>query len=164
MGLDILTLLHPEYVGPIRDDEGNWLEEPPTRDGEWASSVYGGDYPEHLDGRKEGYYFGIQGHRFRAGSYSGYNYAREKICKAVLGVEPKEVWDNSEQFVGRPLVKLIDFTDCEGTVGPDTSRLLGYELAAADLNGLDTYPRDVAEDFKRAFTQAANADGFVLFR
>lgn len=57
-------------------------------------------------------------------SYLGYNAFREQICRIVLEVEPRVVWDAPEDFAGRAFVDWIHFADNEGFLGPRTcSRL-----------------------------------------
>ena len=84
-----------------------------------------GDYSAHVSRRtnseldrsldiEEGYYEGIgERHHFRAGSYSGYNLFRNTLSKSVLGVPDKTVWEKSEEYNGKPMYEIINFSDCD---------------------------------------------------
>jgi len=61
---------------------------------------------------------------FRAGSYSGYNGWRAFLCETVLGVSPQEVWKNPDDFMSKPFFELINFSDCEGYIGPIAAGVL----------------------------------------
>lgn len=61
---------------------------------------------------------------FRAGSYSGYSYFRNSLCKAVLNVPDWAIWDNRRQYNKSPFYELVDFSDCEGVIGPRVSAKL----------------------------------------
>lgn len=161
MGLDISTLKNPKFLVAYADAEEDEPVDPET--GDYASLVWqDGDRPQG-DGFAEGYYTGEVGHGFRAGSYSSYNYVREKLSELALGVQPREVWENPSAYEGKPLYELVNFSDCEGFIGPKTSAKLLTDLNALDLGQLEEYPRRVAEDFKIAFKEAADSGGFVRF-
>ncbi len=86
-------------------------------------------YEGRLDGRATGCYVGNgPGLSFSAGSYSGYNNWREQLSQLMLGVKPETVWRNPDQFKYSPFVELIHFSDCEGSIGPDTSRKLHHDF------------------------------------
>lgn len=78
-------------------EEGNWEETPETRV-----------------------------HSFRAGSYSGYNHFRNILAKCTLGVTADTVWEAQDIYMNQPFFNLINFSDCEGVIGPDYSAVL-YE-------------------------------------
>jgi hypothetical protein len=67
---------------------------------------------------------------FRAGSYSGYNWWREQLCKFALEVSPEDVWEEPERFEGKAFVELINFSDCDGCIGSKTSAKLAKDFAA----------------------------------
>lgn len=104
--------------------------------------------------------------RFRAGSYSGYNRFREALCRAALGVEPDEVWNDPTAHANEPFFELINFADNEGTISRDACRDLlgdfvdGYRTVRAKLDEEDqeSYDRWMA-----AFAVAAH-NGLVALR
>lgn len=67
-------------------------------------------------------------HHFRAGSYSGYNQFRNRLSKALLGVEASAVWEDPSSFEGRPGYEMIDFSDCEGVISSSVADKLYKDL------------------------------------
>ena len=65
-------------------------------------------------------------------SYGGYNRWREALSMLALGVMPRRVWDKPDDFAGQPFVELINFSDCEGTIGPDVAARLAVDFATYD--------------------------------
>lgn len=64
-------------------------------------------------------------HKFAAGSYIGYNTFRGFLTQAIYGKDPEEIWtESSDVGWGDPFYEIIDFTDCNGVVGPETSAKL----------------------------------------
>jgi hypothetical protein len=61
---------------------------------------------------------------FRAGSYSGYNEYRKLLSECFLGVQPNELWTNERRYEGKPFYEQINFSDCEGFIGPKVSAKL----------------------------------------
>jgi hypothetical protein len=88
-------------------------------------------FEDQLDGYQEGFYR-VKGKStgFRAGSYSGYNWWRRHLCLMALELEPDDVWSDPEVHEGRPFVELINFSDCEGCIGPETSKKLLADFRA----------------------------------
>lgn len=75
---------------------------------------------------------------FRAGSYSGYNTWREELAKfaGYPAVAPERAERGSSrhdsgawQADGGPFWELINFSDCEGTIGPIASAKLAKDFA-----------------------------------
>lgn len=97
---------------------------------------------DQSEGIKNGEYIseGIQG-SFRAGSYSGYSNWRRTLSK-MIGWEIEDLWQHVGTLVQRnenlndvlnesdelkvdiPFVELLNFSDCEGFIGPKTSAKL----------------------------------------
>jgi hypothetical protein len=114
-----------------------------------------------------------QSHGFRAGSYSGYNWWREQLSKFGLDRTPESVWSN-KRLAGSPFVELIDFSDCEGSIGPQTSAKLfddflayedqvaGWAQHAIPEEDNRSYFVETYADWQRAFELAADF-GFVIF-
>lgn len=63
---------------------------------------------------------------FRAGSYSGYGEWREKLARFAGAPTAEAVWDGR---VDVPFRELINFTDCDGVIGPVVSAKLAEEFA-----------------------------------
>lgn len=65
---------------------------------------------------------------FRAGSYSGYNMWRAELCQRALGIDPRKLWEDPDKFAGKPFVGLINFSDCEGSIGGEVARKLSVDF------------------------------------
>lgn len=76
-------------------EEGNWEETPETRV-----------------------------HSFRAGAYSGYGRFRNILAQCTLGVTEDTIWEAQDIYMNQPFFNLINFSDCEGVIGPDYSAAL----------------------------------------
>lgn len=123
--------------------------------------IIGGAY------RKDG-----EHHAFRAGSYSGYNEWRNDLSRLMLGVPANVVWGGGA-YAGKPFYELIDFSDCEGIIGPVVAAKLARDFAEhqgkadayQDQEGGETYSdywREKYADWRKAFELAADG-GFVYF-
>ena len=86
-------------------------------------------FPAQADGMVSGWYKMDPEDEvdFRAGSYSGYNLWREQLA-ALVDINPRDVW-NAQQPPSGPFVELINFSDCEGVIGPVTSAKLARDFA-----------------------------------
>lgn len=67
-------------------------------------------------------------HSFRAGSYSSYNQFRDDLCRAIHGVTSDHVYENLEEYDGAQFIGLINFSDCDGMIGPAVSGILYQEF------------------------------------
>jgi hypothetical protein len=65
-----------------------------------------------------------EAHHFRAGSYSGYNRFRDILAQCTLGVTAEAVWADDLKYGDRPFYNLINFSDCDGIIGPKYSAKL----------------------------------------
>jgi hypothetical protein len=185
MGLDISACgkAAENYLGPYKQFSEEEIERLYAEDS--VMHVYSvGGFEERLDGypagiyRSKGEYIG-----FRAGSYSGYNWWRRHLSLMALGLEPEDVWADAEDYEGQPFVELINYSDCEGSIGPQTSRKLAADFqkhadrAAAYFHqhgpNNPNMERDSEDcvcewwlnnyhEWRRAFELAAD-DGFVQF-
>lgn len=109
-------------------------------------------------------------HRFRAGSYSGYNHWRSDLARQFnpapieVGIRPSM----TEPDPDKPFYELIWFADNEGSIGPEAARdLLADFREHADRYqpesaGYTDYYREKYADWTRAFELAAD-DGLVYF-
>jgi hypothetical protein len=111
------------------------------------------------------------GHSFCAGSYSRYNGFRASLSLCVNGVEPTEIWTNPDKWKDHPLYELIEFSDCEGRIGPEISKKLYLEMKdnhikflkyIIDSPGDLIFYKEKYEDFMLAF-QIASENGVVIF-
>jgi hypothetical protein len=154
MGLDISVYrdLHPTD----REDDSNLY-------------VNSQDFPLQADGLETGHYLATSLYDFWGGSYSGYNWWRNRLSETMLGVCAEQVWESPDAFKGKPFVELIHFTDCDGVIGPKTSA----KLAADFEEHLGKLPNSESEDdtgFRKkyeqwlsAFRLAAQVNGVVRF-
>lgn len=124
-----------------------------------------GDFPVHADGLRSGCYVGetFDG-PLPSRSYSGYNRWREWLSRAALGVTPEEVWDDPEQFAGRPFCELINFSDCEGVIGTQTSAKLAKDFKdhREIIKDADAFDAQTFLEFLTAF-EFASDNGAVVF-
>lgn len=87
------------------------------------------DFMDQADGLEDGCYSVRETMQRRVqASYSGYNRFREWLCGSVLAVTTRAVWNDPGKFKGRPFVELINFSDCEGVIGPLTSAKLAQDF------------------------------------
>jgi hypothetical protein len=115
-------------------------------------------------------------HSFSAGSYGCYNDFRRDICLCVNGVHPQEIWENPDKWRKSPLFELINFSDCEGRIGPEVCKKLLNEMKENYLNFIkflvDSYSEyDIHsieyykiryENFIKCF-EIASENGVVIF-
>lgn len=113
---------------------------------------------------------------FRAGGYGGYNGWREELAKlAAYPAKPHDRYgtgniqhrhdEGAWQATAGPFWELINFSDCEGVIGPETSKKLAQDFAdhqsKADAHQ-DEWFRDRYADWRKAFEMASD-DGAVSF-
>jgi len=97
----------------------------------------------------EGYYsVGAVQDGFGAGSYSGYNLWRTSLAKMVHGVRPEKIWDEPEVWKGKPFFEIINFSDCEGTIGTEFCIKLANDF------------REFAALHPEATLRSSSSDGF----
>jgi len=167
MGLDIRAYADLQLVGTAADQDEH------EEKFDWKSTIYiyGPTldlWPMHREGielvRGGVYRYGLE-HRFRAGSYSGYNFWREQLSLCALGVSPNTVWDDFEAWKDRPFTYLINFSDCEGYIAGKVAQKLfdnfeqHKELSRAWGN---EYWQQSYDDWHKAFS-LAKINGLVDF-
>ncbi|MGE7623170.1 hypothetical protein ACQKMD_08985 [Viridibacillus sp. NPDC096237] len=158
MGLDIKTYRNLTVVlDPKFDEEGellNWATEwRPGDSMDWSEKNFPGR-AEGIDSQKV--YTWAEVFRFRAGSYSGFNWWRSKL----------EQFSNNEAFQ-----ELINFADNEGVIGFVVAKKLAkdfYDNAEKAKDFADTldegeYWIDLYRNWQKAFEMAAD-NGAVEFR
>jgi hypothetical protein len=171
MGLDINAYSKLTFAADQSDDDDR-----DDDDGVTYLHVHP-DFPAQGAGLRTGWYeIGGEQHAFRAGGYGGYNEWRNRLAqmagyaatphsrKAGDAPEPRydvTVWNSA----GGPFFELINFSDCEGVIGPTASAKLvadfdAFEPQAKALGDADFL--SVYADFRRAFALAADG-GAVEF-
>ena len=166
MGLDISFYSNiGAAVDPaLLDEDGEFIDW--KNEDEHVRIYANDDFPERADGMTSGYYVGESNGGFRAGSYGGYNRWRSELCVAALGCAPIDIW-NGDVTEG-PFYELINFSDCEGVIGPKTSAKLAKDFAdwedkiGAMVDGDVDYFMEKFRDWKMAF-EAAAGSGAVCF-
>lgn len=119
-------------------------------------------------------------HGFNAGSYSGYNYWREKLAELVdypaVEYESMKGYAPSRRMrrdaaawkglcEGRPFVELVNFSDCEGVIGSEVSAKLAKDFSDFDERAKATGDADFYDhylEWRKAFEMAAD-NGAVAF-
>jgi len=87
-------------------------------------------FPKQAEGLEEVAYQYESSLHFRAGSYSGYNLWRAELAR-LAGVDLEALWGNgSEEEL--PFAELLNFSDCEGSIGPQVCQKLARDFAAYD--------------------------------
>ena len=106
----------------------------------WKNS----SFPDHCE-LEEGSYeetIDTRGHQFRAGSYSGYNTFRNVLAQCTLGVKADRVWEDVDNYAYKPFFNLINFSDCEGIIGPKYSA----ELYRDFVDNRDRFIRNLKQE------------------
>ena len=122
---------------------------------------------DRLEGAEEGWYETEAVDGFRAGSYGGYNVWRALLCRVMLGVEPRAVWNDPDKWRSQPFYGLINFADNEGCIGPVWSARLAKEFAEGRERfhahpEVGDYERSKYDEWMKAF-EAAAQNGCVEF-
>jgi len=158
MGLDITFYENVQWVGKRGEDDDEYYDR--------GEIFLYPTFTKQADGLDEGLYTESgQSGGFRAGSYGGYSHFREQLCMMVHTVATKVVWSNLEEYRDKPFFSLINFSDCEGFIGPKTSAELASYFVIWDefaKEALDEYCYEVYSLFKNAFETAADS-GVVQF-
>ena len=124
-------------------------------------------FPHSLRGLEEGRCYLVSGAslRFRAGSYGGYNNWRELLSLAALDIQPGVIWRDPADWADQPFFELINFSDCQGVIGPEACA----DLAADFVTNRDTMLTDgddwfieLYDTWRQAFAIAAGT-GLVEF-
>jgi hypothetical protein len=147
MGLDISAYRNVTRVG---DSDGG------DAPADCVRLYHNPDFAGRSDDVPAGIYRADDEMNFRAGSYGGYNRWREQLCALAGHGTPRDVWD-AENPQG-PFIELINFSDCEGTIGTGVSAKLARDFAEYQANA-DAHPdewfRDRYAKWRAAFEMAA---------
>ena len=148
MGLDITAyskITRCTECESFDDSDSKWSSKEVVKH-RWLSVL-----PERTrvaDGLETACYIVDDEYGFRAGSYGGYNLWRDLLSRAFLGVPARDVWRNPGAY-DSPITSLINFSDCEGLIGPVTSASLHRAL----VDGRELYLRFMTAE-KREETRA----------
>ena len=166
MGLDLTAYRGLKKVeNPVLDSDGNPIP--------WETHCkpnVTSEQESHWPGRaagleKDTVYTYADSFGFRGGSYGGYNEWRRWLAGIAGYKSDKDCWEN---HTSGPFFELIDFSDCEGTIGPLVAAKLVKDFADFKEKAQgDGYP-DSEYNFKKycewekAFIMAAD-NGAVDF-
>jgi hypothetical protein len=140
MGLDISVWANVQKVAPdvldriMEDPDGprEGIYNELGRDGIWIPEVE--NFPGRVAGLELGMaYLGEKVFSFRAGSYGGYNMWRNQLAQLAGMKSAQEFWNlELEQQKKFPFWQLVNFSDCEGIIGPEVSAELAKNFAEFD--------------------------------
>ena len=169
MGLDIVAYRQLTPIQCARYDEC-WKEHAHIRSN-------GENFPGRDEGVARGCHEYAEEFCFHAGSYSGYNHWRERLAELAeyplvahpgehhKGEESRAAAAWSGKVSSGPFYELIDFSDCEGTIGPIVAKKLAADFALYQERANareDEYWRERYADWSKAFEMAADG-GAVCF-
>ena len=136
MGLDIaIYTVHRHIPTPeLRSQEDQFLRElRDENDDRRVIQIYdNGPWPGVIHPLEDGEHYQVR-HRgnFRAGSYSGYSSFRNWLCQFATGSAPERIWEGPyDAGDSRPFFQLINFSDCEGTIGATACAKLARDFEA----------------------------------
>lgn len=163
MGLDITAYRQLKRVdeSKITRDEDGGLDYDALNHEKYITFYANDHYPEHCaDLDLEAVYESGDTYDFRAGSYGGYNQWRNSLAElagyeSIDGRSDKGAWETD----GGPFWQLINFSDCEGTIGSQVSKklladFLSFDTAAKTHGG--EYFYEVYQEFTKGLTFAAD--------
>jgi hypothetical protein len=162
MGLDITAY---SYINPVAYETA-FDEDEDLRDGCCELRI-NSHYPTHSGEIKDGCYKYDQSFSFKAGSYTGYKWWRDGLASMAGYGSARNVWESN---LTGPFTELINFSDCEGTIGWQFAAKLAKDFDDFDLIAARSNPHLAgAPDFypwydkwRQAFKLAAQ-DGAVRF-
>jgi hypothetical protein len=177
MGLDILYASRVDFESRREPDTENYRDD--------IVFLFANDIIfNQSDGISNGEYLYEPGGSFRAGSYSGYSRWR-KMLACMIGWEIEELWgkvgtlihrneninnvldENGEADINIPFVELLNFSDCEGFIGPKTSAKLHADFLewhdkAKSFKDGGEYFYDLYQKWMKAFEVASDGGCVVL--
>lgn len=162
MGLDVYVHRNVTFDPQVAD-----YDDPRYDEGQHVHLYAIDAFTRQADGMPGGVYRAARKYEHIARwSYHGYGRFREILCQVALGVAPEQVWHAADAFAGRPLVDLINFSDCEGFFGPQTSGRLADELDALRpklVERMDRYDLEQLDGLRAGFRAAADTGGVVIW-
>ena len=167
MGLDITA-----YGGcAVSDNATQIMNHPEPREAAYHCDCdipyHNPDFPGRADDIERQPYRARRQMGFRAGSYSGYNQWRRELA-AMVGIHDLGAfWRSPDMCI--PFAELINFSDCEGTIGTKVSQKLANDFKthrdkAVAFSLTTDCPAwiDLYADWQRAFEMASDG-GYVSF-
>lgn len=170
MGLDISAFSKIKYRDDLKADE-NWnpvdVGAGRAAIGDFFVACVDSHFSDVADGIVHKGVYEYDNYRcFRAGSYGGYNLWRYALAQVVQHV------DTDRDYESEAFFELINFSDCEGTIGAKTAAKLrddfvNYHAAAKEYSksfGVEEsiYFMELYNSWMMAFELAA-FDGCVVF-
>jgi hypothetical protein len=166
MGLDITAYRKIERIPDEKEGEylvkhengatliyAYWVDEETLK---WIEERW----PGRTGGIKPGYYTAEEAFDFRAGSYSGYNWWRDRLARMAFGKPAESVWREDSDG---PFFELIAIPDNEGVIGAPVAAKLARDFAEhadkaaafAETLGAPWWP-EVYADWRKAFEMGAD--------
>lgn len=172
MGLDVSAYSQAKKIDCHFNADGEPID---PKTGELIDGVQAfvnPDYPERADEIEDRAVYSVgDSAGMRAGSYGGYNQWREWLAE-LAGYEKGsyEQWGKTyDSFAATvwngatgPFCELINFSDCEGIIGPKTSAKLLKDFEEHKDKAGGGYEGDKYREWMELFRLAANG-GFVSF-
>jgi len=179
MGLDITYVRQAKLLDAIADENHEPID-PTTREpiecDEYERPYVNPDFPGRADDVVDrAFYSAAESCGFNAGGYGGYGHWRNTLAK-LAGYEGvvdadrfspgtinhcRACWDGAQG----PFSELINFSDCEGTIGAAVSAKLARDFAEFQAKA-DAHPderfRTKYAEWRAAF-ECASDSGFVRF-
>ena len=164
MGLDVVAYSGIKKVAPeeysgidlVSDDKWEAIYE----HGWFIPSIHWDCFVNHSAGVEEVPYTAENEMSFRAGSYSGYNQWRNELA-VFAGYDSAEfVWEMEHPW-GKPFVELINFSDCEGIIGPDLCQKLAKDFTTHHEDAVAYSALSSDDYFIRTYTNFMDALTFV---
>jgi hypothetical protein len=175
MGLDIVAYRNAVKIEAVFDKDDEWTpldpisHQPMEDELVFIAAVDERAATHALPLTHRGVYRASEEHSFRAGSYSGYNWWRNELAR-MAGYpgrdnrgETSYCLDCWEGKTG-PFSELINFSDCEGTIGSEYSTKLARDFAEFDAKALAMGEEfyESYQDWRKAFELAADNGAVIL--
>ena len=106
----------------------------------------------------DAFYIGRDELKFSAGSYGGYGEWRRWLARLAGYGSPQDLWEG--RVTSGPFFELINFSDCEGTIGPVVAKKLAADFAEFDDRAKAAGPEWEYDRYKRwrtAFEMASDS-------
>lgn len=182
MGLDITAYRKLTKLNAVFNADGEPID-PETHEplDDYVQFYVNSDFPGRNGSiEHKAVYSYSDSHDFRAGSYGSYNNWRERLAEladypaveheTVTGYAPsRQIRRDAAAWrglcEGKPFVELVNFSDCEGVIGPEVSAKLANDFADFDERAKatgDEWFYDRYCDWRKAFEMASD-DGAVKF-
>jgi hypothetical protein len=129
MGLDISAYRQLTKVRPLfASEKENYEVEDETENSVAFYNLNDEDFPKQPEGIESfTLYEAAEEMGFRAGSYSGYNSWRNELAKVAGFKSDQDAWEHGK--FGDPFYEVINFTDCDGVIGPKFAAKLAKDFA-----------------------------------